>query len=318
MIKQPKVFIVTINFNGAADTIEFIESLKRSSYTNFSLVIVDNSSDRNSTAQLWQYVQNHFGSTYHTTEVQLEADRMVKVDISFIEAANRGFAAANNVALRKVIETDAIAHEDYVLVVNNDVVMAEDALQNLVITYQQKLDENIGIAAPVIYYYNTNKVWLAGGHYSKYLGLFRKFKPGLENDNNEALNFLTGCAWLLRKDRLEKIGLLEESFFMYGEDLDYSLKVKEKGYRLYVEASSKIWHKIGGSSNGELSSFSAYWMMFGRIRNIRNHSKGISKFSAMAVVLVSRLIVFPYYFFINRFYLVKSQVKAIAKGISER
>jgi GT2 family glycosyltransferase len=317
-MRQPKVFIVTINHNGEKDTIEFIESLRGSSYTNYSLIIVDNSSNAQSTTTLFDYV-TQVGEVYRATENDLDGKKLAEASISFITAENRGFAAANNVALRPLL-SNHVSAQDYFLVINNDVVLDKHAIEHLVASYEQRLDQNIGIVAPVIYYHGTNKIWLAGGHFIKWLGMLKSYdKNKLQVTTTRTnINFLTGCAWLIRKDRLQQVGILDEAFFMYGEDLDFSLKIKEHNLELYVESKAKIWHKIGASSNGDLSSFSAYWMMFGRIRNIKKHNGPIGKYAALLVLITSRVLIFPYYLFKNKAYLAKCQVRAIRNGIASK
>ena len=317
MIKQPHVFIITISHNGHNDTIEFLESLKSLLYRSYSVFIVDNSTNPASPEAIRSYITKEGTGAYITTENCIDLARLSQSSLTLITAANRGFASANNLVLKQLIIADAVTESNYVWIINNDVLVDRSSLGTLVETYERKLIENIGIVAPVIYYHGTNKIWMAGGHYFRHLGMMISFSKNKETINKKParINFLSGCAWLIRIDRLKMIGLLDETYFMYGEDLDYSLKVCEKHLELYVEQDARIWHKIGNSSNGSFSSFSAYWMMFGRMRNILKHNTTLGKITGISVVFISRAFAFPMYLLKNRGHLITTQLKAIKNSL---
>lgn len=85
------------------------------------------------------------------------------------------------------------------------------------------------------------------------------------------MNFITFCYILIPKKILKNVGLLDESYFMYVEDLDYSYRVMKSGYKLYHICNSEIYHKVGASSGEEVSPFSAYWIMRNRVIFINLH-----------------------------------------------
>ncbi|GIW23335.1 MAG: hypothetical protein KatS3mg068_2342 [Candidatus Sericytochromatia bacterium] len=124
-------------------------------------------------------------------------------------------------------------------------------------------------------------------------------------------NFITGCCILIKKEVLEKAGLLDESYFMYVEDLDYFYKTIKSGYKLAIVHTANIWHKVGAGSEGEISEFSAYWIMRNRIKFILKNANFIKKLSSFGFIIFTRLIKFFEYWLNGKRIIILAQVKEI-------
>ncbi len=244
-----KVFIIILNWNGAKDTIDCLKSLENLDYPDFEILVVDN------------------GST--DTSVSEIKNQKSKIKNNFILIENKknlGFSGGNNVGIKYALEKKA----DYILLLNNDTVVAPQFLEELAKVGEQ--DKKIGILGPKIYFYDDPKrIWFAGGSFdwfrgSAHIGFgeidFQKYQSEKE------VGFITGCAMLVKKEvfaalgeprptgraalgraslneaEREKIGFLDERFFLYYEDTDFCLKAKKAGFKCFFAPKAKIWHKI--------------------------------------------------------------------------
>ncbi|OGZ34499.1 MAG: hypothetical protein A2174_02690 [Candidatus Portnoybacteria bacterium RBG_13_41_18] len=217
---MPRVYIIILNWNGCQDTIECIESLKKINYQDYKIVVVDN------------------GSTDASIEI---IPKKYFQDINFIEIKkNLGYAGGNNVGIRYALEKGA----DYVLLLNNDTLVSPDFLSKLVAISESS--EKIGMAGPKILFANDkNRIWFGGGVFTWFGGdKHFRYNEIDANDSQKDIDYMTGCALLIKKEVIEKIGLLNEDYFLYYEDIDWCLRAKKIGHKIVYEPSSKIWHKV--------------------------------------------------------------------------
>ncbi|MFA3784109.1 glycosyltransferase family 2 protein [Melioribacteraceae bacterium 4301-Me] len=230
----PKVSIIVLNWNGLADTLECLQSVQKINYGNFDVILVDNNSSGNDV----EVIMEKFGE-------------FLKVII--VNDSNKGFAGGNNVGIRYALENNS----DFVLLLNNDTIVEPDFLDKLI--EQSTQLANIGILTPKIFYYtNRDQIWSAGGYISKIRasGFQRGFnKKGRNYYNiNKYCSFATGCCMLIKREVIEKVGLLDERFFLYLEDTDYCYRAINAGFKIRFVANSKIYHKVNTTTkmNGEL------------------------------------------------------------------
>jgi len=222
----PRVVIIILNWNGKNDTSECLDSLNAITYQNYEIIVVDNGSTDGS--------QQHFKDKYP--------------GIFLIETGqNLGFTGGNNRGITAALQKNA----DYVLLLNNDTIVDRLFLEELV--YAAESREDVGILNPKIYYYDQPRLlWYAGGNLSLLQGLprhfgFQEIDSG-QYDKMKEVNFITGCAFLIKRKVIENIGLLDEKFFCYSEDADWSIRAIKAGYKGLYVPSSMIWHKIGIST----------------------------------------------------------------------
>jgi GT2 family glycosyltransferase len=217
----PRVSIIVLNWNSYDVTAECLLSLRKLEYANTEVVLVDNGSRDSSAEQ----IQQNF------PEVRLIRN-----------AENLGFPGGNNVGIRDVLERGT----DYLLLLNNDTVVAPDFLRELLRVAEN--DPRVGILNPKIYFVEpADRLWHGGARYKpwwsfpKIAGL-NKRDDGSYN-RTEEVPFITGCAFLIKSEVVKKIGLLDEMFFLGFEDLDWSLRAIAAGYKAMFVPGAVIWHK---------------------------------------------------------------------------
>jgi len=217
----PKVTIVILNWNGYEVTRECLISLSKIDYTNYGIVLVDNGSADGSPERL--------GAEFPGV-------------ILIRNQKNLGFTGGNNVGIRRALEENA----DYVLLLNNDTVVAPNFLSELIRAGES--DKRIGLLNPKIFYFKpSDRIWYAGGSLSIWKGIAshrgsRQVDRGMY-DSPEEVTFITGCAFLIKAEVIRKIGLLDECFFYTSEDADWSIRSLNAGYKALYVSSSVIWHK---------------------------------------------------------------------------
>lgn len=223
---RPKVSIVVLNWNGKFVTSECLDSLKKVKYDNFEVIIVDNGSEDGS--------QEHFKKNYSWAKLIENRE-------------NLGFTGGNNVGMKYALKNGT----DYVLLLNNDTVVDPLFLEDLIRVGES--DNEIGLLNPKIYYYDHPKViWYAGGKFSL-LGAFpvhigRKEIDVGQYDALREVSFINGCAFLIKRKVIDEIGFLDENFFIYAEDTDWSIRARKAGYKAMYVPTSIIWHKEGVDS----------------------------------------------------------------------
>ncbi len=343
----PKVYIVILNYKGWWDTIECLESVLRINYPNYQVIVVDNNSPNNSMEyirdwaegkiEVWVNPKNPLRKytfppikkpisyVYYQQEeaeqggnsdkennsiYKLSENNTSKYPVIFIQSReNLGFAAGNNIAIRYALSKNDFK---YILLLNNDTVVNPNFLSRLIEISER---ENLGLSGCKIHYYHEPKnIWYNGGKFYKWICKTTHIQNENTTDFSES-SFITGCCMLIRKDVLEKVGLLDESYFMYVEDLDFSYKVAKSGDKLGVVHKSVIYHKVGSSSGEEITPFSAYWMMRNRIRFIRKSLKKIQQITSLGFIFLSRG--FMYLYWSSNIKKYKDIIKAQLKGIKD-
>jgi len=225
---------------------------------------------------------------------------------------NLGFAGGNNVGIRYTLEKNDF---DSIVLLNNDAVICKSSITELM-KAKSKLSNRAIYGGRIYYYSNPSKIWFDGGHFNKWLGRTTHInmrKSEIPEKVPHEVNFVTFCYVLIPKQLLKEIGLLDESYFIYVEDLDYSYRVWKSGCKLYHVSSSQIYHKVGGSLGEGVSEFSAYWMMRNRVKFIR--SLGIYGFIPLVGVFLTRPITFMKFIAKGNIYLMKEQIKGLLHGL---
>jgi GT2 family glycosyltransferase len=230
---KPLVCIVVLNYNGWQDTVECLTSLERLDYPNYQVVVVDNASCDGSEEKI----------------------RKRYADVTVIQSgANLGFAGGNNVGIRHALEHGA----DYVWLLNNDTVVEPHALHHLV--ERMRAEPDIGMCgSKLIYYHHRGVVQALGGaRYNKWFGVAvhlgqnrSALDPVDAAEVERSLDYVTATSMLVSRRFLEDIGLMNESYFLYFEEIDWALRAKGR-YRLAFAERSVVYHKEGrsiGSNN---------------------------------------------------------------------
>ncbi len=219
-VTRPHVVIVIVTRNHWAETAACLDSLAAVDYPNFQTVVVDN------------------GSTDET----VTAVRRQYPDISVVDTgANLGYADGNNTGMRWALRRGA----EYVLLLNNDTIVAPDFLTCLIDAAEA--DPDAGLLGPMVYHHSEpNLIQSAGGERTPDWQFYHRGQN--EPDTGrfrevEPVTWLTGCAILARREYVENDGFLDPDFFLYSEDVDWCVRAEEAGFRVLFVPQSRIWHK---------------------------------------------------------------------------
>lgn len=250
--RSPLVFILILNWNGWKDTAECIESLRKITYDNFKIVVIDNGSKGK--------------------DVDILADKFGNLITLIRINENLGYAEGNNVGIRYSLENGA----DYILLLNNDTIVAPDFLEKLISVAENQRE--FGIIGPMIYYYpprkNYEKIWCAGGSFKKILGYTHHLKVNKIDEGQYykayTTDYVPGCAMLIKREVLSKIGMLDKDFFAYFEDLDFNLRARASGFLSVIVPHAHVWHKVSKSTQNK-NSFRKYLEIRNRIIFARKH-----------------------------------------------
>lgn len=238
-----KVSIILVNYNGEKYNTECINSILSNEYKNIEIIVVDNCSTDNSLELL---------------------KRIFKDKITIIESKyNGGFSYANNLGIEYSINNNT----DYIMLLNNDTVIKPNAIKIMVDTVEQ-IDDCV-VVPKIKYYDDRNMIWYAGGKIDWKMG--NAIHYGLNDTDNskynvkKKINFATGCCMILSKSTFDKIGYLDENYFLYFEDVDYSMKINNSKCNIIYEPLAEIYHKVSATTGGKDSSMFIYYITRNRL-----------------------------------------------------
>jgi GT2 family glycosyltransferase len=255
--RDPHVVVVVLAHNGREDTMDCFASLERMRRRDATLILVDNASR---------------DGTVEAVSDQYPAVRILR------QESNLGFAEGNNIGIRHALELGA----DYVFLLNNDATIAADALDRCIAVAERLPDA--GAICPLIYFAEPpTLVWYAGAtfdarraHSGRVLG-YREIDHGQFADTGET-DRVAGAAVLFPRRALERVGMLDTALFFLYEDVDWSLRARRLGLRIYFVPQAKVWHRVSATAGGEHSALIAYYDTRNHLAVCRRHApmRGIS------------------------------------------
>lgn len=242
--KNPLVCIIIVNYNGWQDTIDCVESISCNSYSNYRVIIVDNCSTDESSIVLSKLADNSM--------------------IYFIQAEeNKGFSAGNNIGIKKAVELGA----EFFMLLNNDTIVTMDFLSHLVDSYRESNIKNSVFTGLILYEKDRNRIWYAGGSYNKNTALsthhYMNETMGDIKLRKKEVSFISGCEMLCPISVIDKVGYMDDDYFLYAEDVDFCCRLSKNGYRLFFDPTSVIFHKVSASTS-KISSASQYYSVRNR------------------------------------------------------
>ncbi|MBE2199059.1 MAG: glycosyltransferase family 2 protein [Anaerolinea sp.] len=215
-----KVITIILNTNRRQDTLACLASLSESSYPDQQIIVLDNASTDGSV----EAIRHQF------PEVQVVALR-----------ENKGYAGNNNVGIQLAMEQGA----EWVFVLNEDTVLHPDCLSLMVQAAVQ--DPQIGVVGPMVYHYNEPKaIQSAGGRLDRF---WQSTHIGEnETDNGQfssprQVDWISGCAILVKREVIAQLGALDERFFYYWEETEWCLRARRAGWRVLHVPQALLWHK---------------------------------------------------------------------------
>lgn len=234
-----RIYAITLNWNSYKDVCICVENLKESELAFEKIIIIDNASIDGS----YQKLVEHY-----------KLDKQVNV---IHNKVNEGFARAVNIGIKLALSEKAT----HVFLVNNDAIVDAKCLDFL-LENLQKNSEAVAAAPTVFYHKQTNRIWHGAGYFN-YLRtnvvvpqkdqIFDKV-----NTQVQEATFLSGCALLIKNEMLEVTGLFDQDYFFYGEDVDFSLRVINHGYKLLYVPYAFAWHKIDNITKSRSSAYVMY------------------------------------------------------------
>lgn len=245
---KKSVFIIILNWNNWEDSAKCVESCRNLTYSNFRILIIDNGSTDGSETIL----KGHFPG------------------IDIIQTGkNLGFAGGNNIGIRWALEHDA----DFVWLLNNDTVVDPQCLSRMV--QVAEANDHVGMVGSKIYYYHSPEtLWFAGGEIDLVKGGLTRHVGQDEKDVGDydllqETGYITGCSILARREMIEEVGMLEEKYFLYFEDADWSLRARQKGWSLLYQPEARLWHKEGAQTEKVYSARFVYYFLRNRFFFVR-------------------------------------------------
>ncbi len=230
-----RVAVIILNWKRPQDTLACLHSLAASDYPAWEALVVDNASGDESIPCI--------RAAFPQVKI-LETER------------NLGFAGGCNVGLRYALT----GNFSYIFLLNNDVEVEPLALSTLVATAESY--PRAGILSPLILYADGGRIWFAGAYR-------RRFLPGISmpgyrrrkrlSPHPRPIDYATGCAMFLRREMLQEVGVLDESYFMYWEDWDLSERARGAGWQVLLVPTAVVRHHVSAST-GEDSPTKWYYL----------------------------------------------------------
>ncbi|MCN4144473.1 MAG: glycosyltransferase family 2 protein [Thiohalomonas sp.] len=218
------IYVILVNYNNSDDSIECLTSLMTIVNTEMKVIVVDNHSVLEQCYILKSYIEQFS-------------------NIELIENnKNSGFSGGCNTALKEVLQKE---NYDYIWLLNNDTIVTPETLSPMIETIQN--NPLIGVCgSQILDYSDKNKVQSLGGTINPFFSTTKHITCATKLTR---LDYIVGASILINKNCIKSVGLLSEEYFLYYEDVDYSLRVKNEGFSLAVSLDSIVYHKEGAASN---------------------------------------------------------------------
>ena len=256
-MKLPELSIITVNYNGFADTVQLIESIQNHLTISYEFIVVDNGSKADEASMLKHQFPNI---------------KVIRSD------RNLGFAGGNNLGIK-----DAAAN--FLLFINNDTYVKDNSFIHLV--ERMKKESVLGGISPKILFADQEKLIQFAGYTplspvtlrNRLIG-FKEQDSG-QYDHPISTPYLHGAAMLIRREAIEKVGGMPEIYFLYYEELDWSVQLRRAGYRLEYNPSAVVYHKES-SSVGQESPLKAFYMTRNRLLFAKRNLSSFHRFLSIA------------------------------------
>jgi GT2 family glycosyltransferase len=243
---KPYVSIISVNYNQAEVTCELIKSIRKLSYKDIEIIVVDNGS---------------------TEDPSIIRQKYPEVNL-IISPHNLGFAGGNNLGIKAAVG-------DYLFFVNNDTELTPHIIEMLLERFEK--DSDIGMVSPKIKFYDHREIIQYAGYsevnpYTARNHTIGKYeKDEGQYDLARVTPYGHGAAMMVRRDVINKVGYMPENFFLYYEELDWCEQIKNAGYKIYYEPRGVVYHKESTSIGNE-SILKTYFMTRNRILFMRRNT----------------------------------------------
>ncbi len=248
--RSGRIVVIVLTWNSSEHVQACLASIGLSTIPVATLVVDNASSDRTQAV-----VENYSG-----TEVTL-------VD----SGGNCGYAGGNNIGLRIALAADA----DFAVIVNPDAILDPQCIMELMEVIRSSA--TVGLVSPAICYASTNTIWYAGADVDNMTGSSPHLYEGTSYRNLPVDPFETGrangCVLALRLKHVTEIGLLDERYFLYFEEVEWSLRMREHGLQNMVAPKARAWHDVGHGL-GDKNPIYQYYMTRNRMLIVSQYGAG--------------------------------------------
>lgn len=270
-MQLPSTAVVILNWNGWRDTIQCLESMRSPGHRDLHVVVVDNGSEDQSIEKLQDWAASRgevldnvvFGTAEATGSVGWAHEAPTGgsdvgdpfSSLSLIACrVNRGYAGGINVGIECAIRKGA----EYILLLNNDTIVDAELVPRLIRGGQS--DESIGVLGPTILEHgSTGVVQSVGGTMSLWTGRGKLLGSGQAHHEMTSelsdVDWVSGAAFMLKREAVEKVGLLDEQFFLTYEETDYCFRARREGFRVVVVPEATVQHRGGASMAGSVADY---------------------------------------------------------------
>ncbi len=251
MQNECKLSIITINYNGLKDTCELIDSIPFKK--DLEVIVVDNASKQDEAS------------------IILERYTQIKVIRS---PKNSGFAGGNNIGIKE-------AKGKYILLINNDTFFKDFNIEPLI--ERLELSDKIGIVCPKLRFaWGSNPIQFAGYTPLSNITVRNKAIGFGEEDHGQyeqshPTPYAHGAAMLIKREAIDKVGLMPECFFLYYEEIDWSMMFTRAGYEIWYDPACTVYHKES-QTTGQNSPLRTYYITRNRLLLVKRNYKGINKY----------------------------------------
>lgn len=291
-------YIILLNWNGWQDTVACLESVLRLDHSHLQIIVCDNASTDGSIEKIREWAAGQINIDLSKTPLKTNANSHARAPVKLIEydrctaemggnrasdsnivliqtGANLGFAGGNNVGIRYAL---ARGDADFVWLLNNDTVVPSNSLSKLLEVAVQR--EHIGIVGSTLCYYGQpDRIQAQGGGsfnpwhaMSRHIGEGEKYRP-LSTDEvariEREMAYVVGASMLVSRAFLEEVGLMQEDYFLYFEEMDWAERGRRchQPYQLAYASKSIVYHKVGAAAGTHSRSlFSLRYLTKNRLR----------------------------------------------------
>ena len=248
------VYVVVLNWNGWKDTVSCIDSLLNSDNDNIKIIVCDNGSIDNSINEIntWCRLEHNIDIKNITADEINRKTSAAPSTITLIHNQNNlGFAAGNNTGLRYALAQQEMSH---VWLLNNDTEIAPNCLSAM-LTRLENFAKPAICGSRVMFHEDTAIVQALGGNtFNKYTGIAGQSLGRFSHKNSprdlkkieNTIDYLSGCSILMPRSFLETVGLMDEQYFLYYEEIDWAIRAKAQFKNIYAD-DAVVYHKEGAS-----------------------------------------------------------------------
>lgn len=261
------VALVVLTWNNAEDTLRCLASLERLTYPHHQIIVIDNGSTDDSVPQI----------------------RAAYPGVQLIETgANLGYAGGNNVGIRYALENGA----EFICILNNDIIVEPGFLEPLLAALRD--DPAIGVVTPLIAGLDTPEiVWALGSSVNRRTAAVTRLHAGERVSEWRgrpplAVDVASGAAMLVKQEVFDKVGLMDEDFFLYYEETDWCLQVQCAGYKIMAVPDSVVLHKVSAAL-GETSPVIDYYMLRNHLHFVSRHWSGPARWWLQSHIVLRNL-----------------------------